>query len=179
MNASEKVERFFKTAINYYGKDIAIPSDQFFCIDQVVDPEKVSQGVTPYRVQYGFPKTGAIRVDFSYSDDQDELVIDGVKVFAIPAKHGKDMFTSYPHVEKDVYGVHINVGLDNSTVEHTTLQAIDDNPNAVQFIDTATADLMQAVVLGDCALNVEEGSEFIPCSCSSPYPHEETQEYAY
>ena len=173
MNASEKVERFLKLALQYNGKEIAVPSDQFFCIDQVVDPERVQQGFTPYRVQYGFPKTGAIRVDFSYSDQEDSILIDGVKVVVPSAKVSHDMFTVYPHVERDVFGVHVNVGLDTTNVEHSTLDTIEQNPKAMQFLDTATADLSQAVVLGDCEVFTEEGSEVIPCCVCSPYPHEE------
>lgn len=38
--ASKKIESFFRTSLKYYGKEIALPSNQHFSIDQISNPNK-------------------------------------------------------------------------------------------------------------------------------------------
>ena len=63
-------------------------------------------------------------------------------------------------------GVDINFGMDMGTKSHTSIDEIEENPNALKMIELATSDLSKAQILGKCMLEVPEGSDMIPC-CDS------------
>ena len=54
------------------------------------------------------------------------------------------------------------------TQEHSSIQEIEENPNALKMLDIAISDLNQAQVLGECRIAVPEGSDRIPC-CNSTH----------
>lgn len=105
-------------------------------------------------------------MDFGYSQENNEFVIDGISIYAPPA--GKDIIMANfaPKIQTGGIGINMNFGIDIGTQEHSSLSAIEANPNALQMLDIATSDLSQAQILGDCMIAVSKDSKRIPC-CNS------------
>ena len=61
---SKKLKNFFSTSLKYYGKEIALTSNQHFSIDQISDPNKEQYGDYRYIIQYGFPQSGCVSINF-------------------------------------------------------------------------------------------------------------------
>ncbi len=171
MESSQKVQQFLRTALSYYGKEIALPSEQIFTIDKIVEV-----GANPdednFAIQYGFPQSGAVCMDFAYSRSNNEFYIDGVEVFAPPEGEDLVMASFTPHQEIDEIGISVNFGLDTGTIKHAKLEEIDRNPNALKLLDLAIQDLENAEVLGPCRVAVPEGSTRIPCTDSTSKPRQ-------
>lgn len=47
----EKATTFFRNSLQYYGKEIALDSNQFFSIEQIVNDENLQNGIYDYQVQ--------------------------------------------------------------------------------------------------------------------------------
>ena len=62
----EKITDFWRKSFKYHGKEIALDSNQHFSIDQICNDENLQNGIYDYQVQYGFPQSGCITLDFSF-----------------------------------------------------------------------------------------------------------------
>lgn len=167
-NASKKIDIFFRTALKYYGKEIGLTSNQIFSIDQICDSDKEQEGEYSYVIQYGFPQSGCISMNFSYSQKSNSFTVDKISVYAPPIGENIIMANFAPQVQEGPIGISVNFGIDMGTQEHSSIQEIEGNPNALKMLDIATSDLNQAQVLGECRIAVPEGSDRIPC-CNSTY----------
>ena len=172
MEAAQKIDSFFRTAMKYYGKEIALPSNQHFSIDQVIDEEKDKDGEYNYMIQYGFPQSGCVSMDFGYSQESNSFSINGISVFAPPIGEDIIMANFAPQVESGEVGISVNFGLDTGTQKHSKLNEIEENPNALKMLDIAISDLNKAQVLGECREAVPVGSTHIPCCNSTHFPNE-------
>lgn len=163
-NAVNKINRFFKATLNCYNKEVGLYSGQSLLIDQIVDENSEDPSVRYYSVQYGFPQSGCVFLNFRYSDDTGKFTITDVSVFA-PAD-GEEVVTANFVEEAEVMEeatVGIKVGADMQTVERVGLEAIEKSHNALQMLDMAIGDLEKAKILGECFIAVPEGSSRIPC----------------
>ncbi len=166
--ASKKIESFFRTSLKYYGKEIALPSNQHFSIDQISNPNKEQEGDYRYIIQYGFPQSGCVSVNFGYSHKNNSFTVDNISVYAPPVGENIIMANFSPQTQVGEIGISVNFGIDTGTQEHKSLSEIEANPNALRMLDIATSDLSRAQILGECRVAVPEGSERIPCcDCKS------------
>ena len=175
--ASKKLDRFFRTAIAYYGKEIGLTYNQHFGIDQICDPEKEEEGEYRYAMQYGFPQSGCVSLRFGYSDKDHSFTIDDITVYAQPAGENMMVANFAPQTQIGPIGIQANFGIDMGCEKYTTLRAIDENPNALRMLDMATADLMEARILGECRVVVPEGSDRIPCCDCTYLPRQSEDEH--
>lgn len=163
------LQDFFKESIKYFGKEIAIPSDQYFGIDEIHGDEE-KEDETNYSIQWGFSQSGAVFMNFSYNEDKNNFFINGISFYA-PPKDDMLLLGTFNQQEKvDEIGVYAHFGLDMGTKEHTKIKEIEANPNAITTLKFAIKDLQDALVLGECNINVPIGSSEIPCCNSVPYP---------
>ena len=172
MEATQKIYSFFRTAVKYYGKEIALPSNQYFSINQVVDEEKDKDGEYNYMIQYGFPQSGCVSMDFEYSHESKSFSINGISVFAPPTGENIVMANFAPQAKVGYVGISVNCGLDMGTQKHSKLSEIEENPNALKMLDIAISDLDKAQVLGKCRVVVPVGSTRIPCCNSTRFSNE-------
>ena len=162
----KKISIFFRTAFKYYGKEIGLTSNQPFFINQLCNPEKEQYGEYNYMIQYGFPQSGCVSLKFQYSQEEKSFTINEVSVYAPPAEENIIMANFATPLQDGPIGVDINFGMDMGTKSHTSIDEIEENPNALKMIELATSDLSKAQILGKCMLEVPEGSDMIPC-CNS------------
>ena len=173
MNAGDKAKDFFRIAIKYMGKDIAIPSNNIFDINYVVDKQAELEGIRKYTIQYGFPQSGGVFLSFSVIEEENRIGITDLSVYAPSADQEMIIANYNPEMEAGGIGISFKAGLDNETIEHKSLDEIENNPNAMQMLDIAIEDLSKAEVLGECMECVPMDSDTIPCCSTSPYkePH--------
>lgn len=162
------IDNFFRAAIKYYGKEIGLASNQHFSIDKICDIKKEENGEYRYNIQYGFPQSGCVSMDFIYSKKSNLFTVDAISVYAPPAGENITMANFAPQIQTGEIGISINFGMDMGTQEHKSIQEIEENPNALKMLEIATADLNEAQILGNCMLSVPSGSDRIPC-CNSTY----------
>ena len=172
MEATQKINSFFRMAMKYYGKEIVLPSNQHFSIDQVIDEGKDKDGEYNYMIQYGFPQSGCVSMDFGYSQESNSFSINGISVFAPPTGENIIMANFAPQVEAAGVGISVNFGLDIGTQKHSKISEIEENPNALKMLDIAISDLDKAQVLGECRAAVPVGSTRIPCCNSTRFSNE-------
>lgn len=158
---SKKIDCFFRTALKYYGKEIGLTSNQHFSIEQICDSEKEQCGEYSYMIQYGFPQSDCVIMNFGYSQKANEFTIDRISVYAPPVGENIIMANFAPHLQAGPIGISVNFGMDMGTQEHTSIHEIEENPNALKMLDIAIADLNQAQILGECKLAVSTGSDRI------------------
>jgi hypothetical protein len=166
MNADDKIRDFFYKSIKLYGKEISIPSNQHFSIDQIIDDEEFDpdKPVYKFKIQYGFPQSGCIGLKFTYADDK--YVINDIDIFAPPADKEMIVANYSPQVNAGPISIGINFGIDMGTVKHSSEDEIKNNPNALKMLDIAISDLEKAEIHGKCTAVVPEGSSIIPCTNS-------------
>ena len=164
----QKIEKFFKTAIKYYGKQIGLNSNQIFTIEQINDAEKEKAGVYSYTIQYGYPQSGCVSLDFRYTKEKNLFTVDKVCIYAPPASKDLVIANFAPQTQIGAVDINVNVGIDNGTLKHSTFSEIEANPNAMKMLDIAILDLNEAQILGECTIVVFEGSKTIPCCESVP-----------
>lgn len=164
----EKLEDFFRNSLKYYGKEIALESNQSFSIEQIYDLEKQNAGEYRYKIQYGFPQSGCVSMNFGYSEKTKKFTVaaDEVSIYVPPV--GEELVMA--NFSQQLYGglgsIGINLGADMGTLKYTGIDEIASNPNAVKLLSIATEDLCRAQILGECMLNVSVGSDCIPV-CNS------------
>ncbi len=165
----EKITDFWRKSFKYYGKEIALDSNQHFSIDQICNDENLQNGIYDYQVQYGFPQSGCITLSFSFTEKDKSFSIDKITVYAPPADKEFIVANFAPQTFGGL-SASANFGLDMETKEHTSLAEILQNPNALKMLDFATRDLENAEVLGECRLEALTGSERIPMCHSTNKP---------
>lgn len=163
--ASEKITSFLRKSFGYYGKELTLESNQHFGIDQILNKKK-QQGEYNYHIQYGFPSSGCISINVSYSKESNSFYIDEIAVYALPADKEMVMATFVPQSQVGEINISASFGLDMGTEEHKSISSIAANPNALKMLDIAINDLSQAQILGECSCIVPIGSDRIPC-CNS------------
>ncbi len=167
--AEEKLQSFLKTSLKLMGKEIALPSNYHFSINQIVDDDEDSY---LYHVQYGFPQSGGVSLIFKYSPYEGTLRIKEYSVFA-PRPEDNITSSSFASITanqevKDIpeLGISFEFGIDINTEEYKTLEEINKNPNALDMLTDAITNLNQAKILGECRENVPLGSTHIPVTNS-------------
>lgn len=166
----EKITDFWRKSFKYYGKEIALDSNQYFSIDQIRNDENLQKGIYDYKVQYGFPQSGCISLGFSFKEDDESFSMDKITVYAPPADKEFIVANFAPQADFSGLSVSTNFGLDMETKEHTSCAEISQNPNALNMLDLAIGDLEKAEVLGECRLEVPIESERIPMCHSANKP---------
>ena len=161
-----KIIKFFRISFTNFGKEIAIPSDQFFTINQISNIEKEKAGEYSYYIQYGFFHTGCICLNLSYFFKSNEVKLNNICIYA-------------PEKEKNVSSpIKISEGtnkfLNEKTEKYSTIDEIANNPIAIKLLDLAISDLQQTIVLGEY-FSPMLNNNIIPCCSTKTYPHEEKQ----
>ena len=169
MEGVEKLlQDFFKESIKYFGKEIAIPSNQYFGIDKILD--KKNENELKLAIQWGFPQSGAVCMTIKYNIALQNLNFDDFSVHAPPKDDMLLLGTFNQQEQIDEVGVRVDFGLDMGTKKHTKIKEIEANPNAVNMLKSAIKDLQEALVLGECNIDAPVGSSEIPCCNCVPYP---------
>lgn len=164
----KKIEQFFKTGLKYYGKEVGLISNQHFSIEQIRDLEKNQEGSYNYMMQYGFPQSGCVSMNFSYFQKTNSFTIDKISVYAPPIGENIMMANFAPQFQEGPVGISVSFGMNIGTQKHTSIREIEENPNALKMLDIAISDLNQAQILGECGLAVPADSDRIPC-CNSTH----------
>lgn len=156
----QHIERFFKTALKYYGKEIGLVSNQYFGIDEI----RTQEGSDPkFRIQYGFPQSGCVLMEVEYSKEEHTVFITKIESYAPPADRNIMMGKFSNTSQEGPVSISINFGMDMGTQSHVGVDEISKNPNAIQMIKIATSDLDKAQVFGECRLCAPSDSDTIPC----------------
>lgn len=168
--ATEKVTSFFMESLKYYGKEITLQSNQHFSIDKVVNKQKEKQGEYNYHIQYGFPCSGCVSMNFSYSKENGSFSIDKITVYAPPADKEMIITNFASQEQSDEFNISAHLGIDMETEEHKNINSITNNPNALKMLEIAVNDLDKATILGECRIVAPMGSDLIPCTNSTNRP---------
>ena len=171
MDVNDKIKDFFRKSVVHYGKEVSVPSDQHFGIEEYINDPDIPDGEHRYIIQYGYPQSGCVSVNFSYSDAEG-FAITGVEVFAPPEGQDFVMANYTPETELGEIGISMSFGLPIGTVEHKTPEDIERNPNAVKMLDFAINDLTQAKEHGECMVAVEKDSRTVPVTSCTRYEKE-------
>lgn len=166
--AREKAITFWRQSFQFFGKEVSLESNQHFGIDEIIDKDEQAQTKHNYHIQYGFPSSGCVSMNFSYEEENESFSIDKINVYALPKDKEMIVAAFQPQAQVGEINISANFGVEMGTSEHTTLSAIAENPNAIRMLDIAIDDLAKAEVLGECRLEVPIGSTMIPCTNSSP-----------
>ncbi len=155
MKFEDIVKKFYRTAVQYLGKEITLSSNQEFGIEEVFDedPRKGHK----FNVHYGTPETGAVVLNFIITNYH-AIGVNNVTVYA--PKEGESFDVA-----------------DGSNLEriekYAGIAQIMSNPNALKMIDFATEDLKQAEVVGDIEKLVQKDATHKTCSRSTKGPKKE------
>ncbi len=161
----EKIDSFFKAAIAYYGKEIALDSNQYFEIDQIVDREYTKPR---FQIQYGYPQSGSVFLKFELDSPNNSVALTDISINAPRKGEPIYMATFAPEYQPlEELSIRFDFGMDMNTEEHNTITSIMDNPNALRILTAATTDLERAEVLGECRLAVPMDSVLIPCTSAT------------
>lgn len=156
------INEFLKTSLKLYGKEIGLSSGEFYTFD-FINNGKENEGELQYSIQYGFPQSGCVFLNFSFFKGTNRFTITDVSVYAPsddkPLESVKASFTD----QDGAVSVSINAGLDCDTKENVGVSGISSSHNATDFLKMALDDIASARVLGECFLAVRENSERIPC----------------
>lgn len=158
----EKTSGFFQKSLKFCGKEIALNSNQHFDIWQIRNDENLQQGIYDYQIQYGFPQSGCIILDFSYGLENKNFSINEITVYAPDSSENIISANFAPQANNDNLTVSANFGLDMEAKEYIGASEIAQNPNALNLLNFANNDLENAEVLGECRLGVVMGGKRIP-----------------
>ena len=162
MKAQNRINDFLLTSLKLFGKEISIPSNQAFEIDAI----KEDDGTNSFSIQYGFPQTGSIYIEFAWIDELKDFIVNEATVYA-PEDNQNIVLASFtPQVEIEETNISANFGLDTNTIKYSGLDEIDASSNAIKMLNIAINDLKHATVLRECQIDVPEGSRQIPCTVS-------------
>lgn len=174
VDVMNKIVLFLKTSFQYAGDEISIASGQYFEMDELVEEDAeldFSKKIHRFVIQYGFPQSGCIYVDFQLDTERNHMTISEVSVYAPPVGSEVTMADFRPVSNTDGFIVAAHFGLDCGTVQHSGLQAISENENALKIIDIATEDLKGATIIGDCDHIVSSDNGRFPLCCSLSFPN--------
>ena len=166
MNIQEIMSLFLKTSLTFAGKEVCLPSNQHFNIDQILD-ENNDEEVFDYVIQYGYPQSGCVSAHIRYLKRKCAIEVTKFDVYAQPADQQIMMSTFTPEEEIGELTIKASFGMDLGTIKHSTTHEIEDNPNAITTIKMAINDIAKAEVLGECMVAVPNGSDRIPCTIST------------
>ena len=166
MDIDSRIKGFFISAMSYYGKEVALTSNQYFGIDQLVGNPNDLIGDIQYKIQYGYPQSGCVSMNVNYSQVFGRFRISGVEVYAPPKDMDFVLASAIPETNLEELSINYDFGVPNGSVLHK-LDDIMDNPNAVKMLEYATADLATAEVLGPCHEYADEGSDRVPITTST------------
>lgn len=169
---SNKITEFCKAAIRLFGKEISIPSNQLFCINQIVDPETQTEGEEKFLIQYGFPSSGSVCMNLGYNAQENNIYIDSTDVYAPPEGQPVLMANFAPKINVGEFGLGVKVGVDAGCKKHSTIEEMAGNPNVLETLNIAIEDLKKARIHGECRAAVEMGSDIIPCCNTTTYIEE-------
>lgn len=170
MSIEELMTLFLKTSLTFMGKEICLPSNQYFGIEQIIDEEKNEQEIYEYAIQYGFPQSGCISTRIDYLKQNNSVEVTKFTVYAQPADEQIMIGNIIPEEKIGELTIKTHFGVDVGTIEHSTPDEIEANPNAVKTIKLAINDLSKAEVIDECLLSVPIGSDRIPCANSTTKP---------
>lgn len=174
VEAQNKISTFFRTILPFVGCEIGIPSNMFFCINQICE-EGTPENEYRYSVQYGFPQSGSVVMNFGYNGKTRQFSIDKISVYAAPKEETQPVVANFsPRTQVGPMSIKVNFGMDMNTVAHESLSSIEGNKNALGMLDMAISDLSKAKILGECRMCAPEGSTHIPCcDCHQIEPEED------
>lgn len=167
----QKLKAFALFCYLLHGREIELPSDNFFDISKDNNTEGLSAGLEKFRIQYGYPQFGSITLVFDINTDPSiafdaENKVD-LKSYSIYAEAKKDHM-DYDYVkeeengsysEKDIERLHSNAsGMNNvnfninfdsetETKKFSSINEIAESPNAVQVLDNGITDITNARVI--------------------------------
>lgn len=159
-----KILEFFKAGMQYYGKEIALSSYQYFGINHIKD--EVDDDDFHFTMQYGYPQSGSIFISFRLPKGTNNLLIDSVDIYALDENEKFTLGIYAPELQVGETNMSFHFGLDMHTTHYSSIDEIGDNPNAYHLIEYALKDLIDAEILGECTDEVPDDSTIIPC-CSS------------
>ena len=164
MEAIQKVNTFFSLSMKCVGKEIAIPSNQNFMIERIVD--KGEEDSYYFHIQYGFPQSGSVILGFLYSLKDHSASLKRISVSTQSADKEFLMANYNPKETIGALGININFGIDTGTEEYNSFEEIEKNPNALKMLDFAIDDLKEAKILGPCrAVDFPGSSHITYCDC--------------
>ena len=175
MNADEKATLFLQKALKLYGKELSIPSNQPFFISEIEDEESKKTGNPKIRVQYGFPQSGSVCVDFNIIIDEKKAEMTDVVVFTQPSDKDIIMANYAPQSKTGEVTINANFGMNTGTQKYATFKEIDENPNALKLLDIAIEDLDNAIIHGPFNGSIPMNSNSIPCCNTIPYERGKTK----
>ncbi len=177
VQAQNKISSFFRTILPFVGYEIGIPSNMHFSIEQICE-EGTPANTFQYAVQYGFPQSGSVIMNFGYNSESRQFSIDKISVYAAPKEEEQPVVANFsPRTQIGPMSIKVNFGMNMNTVAHDSLSSIEANKNALGMLDMAIADLSKAKVFGECRLCVPEDSTRIPCcDCHQIEPEENKAE---
>lgn len=152
-----KIIYFFKIAFINFGKEVTIPSNDFFVINQISDSEKETLGEYNYYIQYGFFNSGCICLNLSYFLKSNEVKLNTISIFA-PSKEKANLM-----LQEDDNTFTSNVEIK----KYDTINAIAANPKAIEILDSAITNLSQTIVLGEYTSSSTD--KIIPCCAVKRY----------
>lgn len=168
----QKLDEFLFKALEYYSKEIAIPSNSYFSILKKNDMGENTDKCY-YVIIYGYPQSGSIRIEFNVSKDgRGPYNITDEIVYATPPDKPMVSESYTPSSVLGSVSINVKMGLDIGTNEYKGAKEIGKNPNALSFIDYAISDLKKAIVMDECREIVPIGSEYIPMTNTVPFPKE-------
>ena len=136
MKAEEKAEQFLRKSLKLYGKKIAIPSNQVFCITELAKQSDPQNHIIKFKIQYGFLSSGSVCLDFTLdtSKEKPHATITDFIVHTQPADKSLIVanYSSQKPAGLPELGVSVKFGLDTNTVEYKGYEKIDQNPNALK-----------------------------------------------
>ena len=168
MDLTALINSFFKTSFMYFGKEIAIPTNQLFRIVELINEETEDEYM--YRIQYGFPNSGSVSMKIGISKSKKAAFIDDISVYALPPDKDMTIVNFNRREDYGPFGFEINVGIDIGTKEYKSLEEIENNPNAIGMIEFAISDLQKAQIMDECRMAVPIGSTEIPCCNTTRWP---------
>ena len=152
---------------HYVYKDISLESNAFFEIHQLYSDDSVeSQDTERFEVQYGYPLSGSVCINFDLNFSEKTLCLTGIEVYTQPED---EEFVMASYASSKQFGevtIKTRGCLDTGTERYRGSSEIDKNPNALLMIDTAIEDLEKAKVLGPTSRSDIVGLPYIVVSSS-------------
>lgn len=153
---------------HYAEKDISLESNTFFEIHQFFETEEQRQNkIVKYEMQYGYPLSGSVILDFEFDGNDKTLCITGLEVYTQPADK-EFMMASYSS-SKQFGAVTIRESgtLDTGAKKYKGSSEIEKNPNAMLMLDAAIDDLKKARILGPSRGSCIDGFPYFIISSST------------
>ncbi len=172
----KKIQEFYSNAMKYLGKEICLPSKQEFQIRELVknkNDEASQQRI--FYIQYGWPSSGSVflKVIISKEEGETKAYIDEITINTQPPE--KQIITSnnvLPIQDPNLPEIGIQIGgIINTGTQEYSGEQIEENPNAMWFLNMAKNDLKAAEVIGPCYIDShKDDDEIWWCNSASERP---------